>query len=85
MTALIRSLDDVRGDDVASVGGKAAALGALRAAGFPVPPAVCVTTAAFEQALGPYRQRITAILTDPARIPAAAKRRLAAIAGKYIS
>jgi pyruvate,water dikinase len=36
-------LDDIRGDDLGAVGGKAASLGELTAAGLPVPPAFVVT------------------------------------------
>ena len=48
MTATVVSLSDVRAADLPTVGGKAANLGEMVAAGLPVPPAFCVTTAAFE-------------------------------------
>ncbi len=48
MIATVVSLSDVRAADLPTVGGKTANLGELVAAGLPVPPAFCVTTAAFE-------------------------------------
>lgn len=77
MTPLILSLADLRADAAPSVGGKAAALGGLAAAGFPVPPGVCVTTAAFALALAPYQDRLAALLrardlADPAQAADAA-------------
>lgn len=47
-----RPLSAVRSGDRPSVGGKAAGLGELTAAGIPVPAGFAVTTGAFEQALG---------------------------------
>lgn len=41
-------LDEIATDHLALVGGKAAALGEMMRAGFPVPPGFCVTTPAFE-------------------------------------
>jgi cytochrome P450 len=49
---LVRDLADCCGEDVAAVGGKAAGLGTLMQAGFPVPDGFAVTTHAFEAALG---------------------------------
>lgn len=46
--ALILPFAAVRVTDVVVVGGKGANLGELTAAGFPVPPGFCITTAAFE-------------------------------------
>ena len=74
---LIVPLDRVKSGDTARVGQKAAALGALLDAHFPVPPALCVTTAAFRQALADYERAIDAQLsahdvTDPAGAAAAA-------------
>ncbi len=40
-------LDDVRSDDLADVGGKAASLGEMTAAGLPVPPAFVVTAGTY--------------------------------------
>src|SRR4051812_16886564 len=39
-------------EDLALVGGKAANLGVLMRAGFPVPPGVCLTTVAYSRAVG---------------------------------
>jgi len=66
------------GDDAARVGHKAATLGALLGAGFPVPAALCVTTAVFRQALNPYVTAVDRILgahdlTVPAGAAAAAR------------
>ena len=58
MNDWIVPLSVMRRSDVVQVGGKAAALGELLAAGFPVPPGLCVTTAVFHQAIGPYREEI---------------------------
>jgi len=48
--AIVR-LDDVHGDDIETVGGKAASLGEMVAAGLPVPPAFVVTTGAYRSFL----------------------------------
>jgi pyruvate, water dikinase len=48
---LVRPLADVRGGDRPAVGGKAASLGEMTAAGIRVPPGFAVTTAAFGHAL----------------------------------
>jgi phosphohistidine swiveling domain-containing protein len=48
--------------EVTRVGRKAAVLGALSRAGFPVPPGLCVTTAAFRLALAPCLDEIDPIL-----------------------
>lgn len=61
-TALVIPLAYIRQADVAQVGGKAAPLGELLAAGFPVPAGVCVTTAAFQQALAELQAPIHALL-----------------------
>jgi pyruvate,water dikinase len=58
----ILSLDRVRLADAGRVGRKAAALGELMEAGFPVPAGVCLTAQAFFDALGPRRAAIEAIL-----------------------
>ena len=47
----LRSLADVRAEDAALVGNKAATLATLRRAGFPVPDGVVLTTEALEHAL----------------------------------
>ena len=59
------------------VGTKAATLGTLLRAGFPVPPGLCLTTAAFRRALDQWRDPIEAVLhehdlRDPAGAAAAA-------------
>ena len=48
---LARPLTALRGNDRPAVGGKAAALGELTAAGVPVPAGFAVTTAAYRQAV----------------------------------
>ncbi len=58
MNNRIVPLSSVRKTDIAQVGGKAAALGELLAAGFPMPPGLCVTTAVFHEALAPYKNEI---------------------------
>jgi len=60
--------------DVAQVGSKAAVLGALHAAGFPVPPTLCVTIDAFHEALRPHARHIEQVLSRiDLRIPDAAQ------------
>ncbi len=44
----VRPLTEARKEDLALVGGKAAGLGELLRAGFPVPPGFCVTSLAYE-------------------------------------
>ena len=39
----VRWLDEIRSDDIGSVGGKGASLGEMTAAGLPVPPGFVVT------------------------------------------
>ena len=46
---LVVGLDRVTAEDVHQVGGKAANLGRMLAAGLPVPPGFCITTEAFRQ------------------------------------
>ena len=50
---LARPLTALRGNDRPAVGGKAASLGELTAAGVPVPSGFAVTTAAYRQAVAP--------------------------------
>jgi phosphohistidine swiveling domain-containing protein len=64
--ALVVPFDHVEASELAAVGGKALNLGILTAAGFPVPPGFCVTTKAYECAVG---DRIDALL---AGLPTAA-------------
>jgi pyruvate,water dikinase len=59
---MIIPLYEVRQSDANRVGGKAAGLGELLAAGFPVPAGICLTTAAFHLALTPHRGSIEQIL-----------------------
>ena len=47
--ALILPFSDIRAADLPLVGGKGANLGEMAAAGFPVPPGFCLTTAAFRR------------------------------------
>ena len=54
-TGLVVSLDDVESADAPRVGRKAATLGALRRAGFPVPDGVVVTTGALARTLAAAR------------------------------
>ena len=52
MTDDLRSLDQVRPEDVSLVGGKGLSLAILAAAGLPVPPGFCITTAAHRRLRG---------------------------------
>lgn len=47
----VLAFEQVRAHDIARVGGKGANLGELVAAGFPVPPGFCITTAAYTRFL----------------------------------
>ena len=53
MGALVLGLGAVNADMLPQVGGKAANLGELLAAGLPVPEGFCLTTAAYLQATAP--------------------------------
>lgn len=78
---LLIPLTAIRRKDWSQVGGKAAQLGELVAAGFPVPAGVSVTTAAFRLALVDYQATIKAILQEAdCRQPAMAQRAATAIA-----
>ncbi len=46
----ILEFDQIGGDAIALVGGKAANLGELSRAGLPVPPGFCLTTEAYREA-----------------------------------
>ena len=48
-TARVIGLDEIRPHHFPDVGGKAAGLAGLIAAGFPVPPGFCITTAAYRE------------------------------------
>lgn len=72
-TPLLLPLRAARQSDRAHVGGKAATLGELHHAGFPIPTGLCVTTTAFAQALQPYQPRLQQLLaeadlTDPVMV-----------------
>jgi phosphohistidine swiveling domain-containing protein len=56
-------LEAVRAADVANVGCKAAGLGELIEAGFPVPEGICLTTAAFRRAMESHRDALSEILS----------------------
>ncbi|MCE3550076.1 phosphoenolpyruvate synthase [Pseudonocardia sp. RS11V-5] len=62
-----RILDLAAADDTALVGGKAASLGRLIRAGFPVPPGSCVTTVAYRAVADP----VVGPLLDEGAAPAA--------------
>ena len=84
------SLDRVDLAGSVFVGNKAAALGKLRAAGFPVPPGVCLTTTVFTRALEPYETEIQAVLrrydlSVPPEATAASRAILAALADLRLS
>jgi phosphohistidine swiveling domain-containing protein len=79
MDEYVISLETVRQTDAPRVGAKAAVLGTLLEAGFPVPPGLCVTSAAFRLALAPWLDQINTIihrhdLHEPAGAAAAAER-----------
>ena len=67
MSVFVLPLGAVGRDDVAHVGAKATRLGLLGAEGFPVPAGFCVTTAAWDRALGVYREQLGTVLAahDP--------------------
>src|SRR5262245_6544337 len=61
--SLVVRLASVRAADVEVVGRKAAGLGELIEAGFPVPEGICLTTAAFRRAIEPCRDTLAEILS----------------------
>jgi pyruvate,water dikinase len=61
-SSLIIPLAAAQQSDVARVGGKAATLGELHQAGFPVPAGLCVTTAALTEALASYQPQLQQLL-----------------------
>ena len=86
MNELVLPLEAVRQHDVPRVGGKAAVLGTLLEAGFPVPRGVCLTTATFHLALAPHQDVVDAILRDHALWePAGAAVAAAAIAAFLVA
>ena len=82
-TALCVPLDEVGVADVDRVGGKAATLGELRRAGFPVPPGMVLTTAALDAALAGAEPTSTAVrdLPLPDTVTGALVEALAALTG----
>ncbi len=60
---LALDLAELRVWDVDRVGGKAAHLGALLGAGFPVPNGICITTDAFRAGVQPYEGEIQSVLS----------------------
>src|SRR4051812_9668369 len=68
-----RAEDDGTEPDHALLGGKAASLVAMTAAGMPVPPGFAVTTAVYDEAVGPLDGAIRAELAgvDPSDLTAA--------------
>jgi phosphohistidine swiveling domain-containing protein len=62
MAEYIIPLTSVGIADAPRVGTKAAVLGALKQAWFPIPPGLCLTTAAFHLAFEPWWEQITAVL-----------------------
>ncbi|MGV9595671.1 PEP/pyruvate-binding domain-containing protein [Streptosporangium sandarakinum] len=70
---LVLRFADIGAESLPEVGGKAANLGVLAAAGFPVPPGVCVTTEAYRRvAAGAGLEEVLAALdaTPPDDVPA---------------
>jgi phosphohistidine swiveling domain-containing protein len=59
LESLILTLDTITHEELSHIGGKAAQLWKLQAAGFPVPPSFCLTTTAFHRALALHRERIS--------------------------
>ena len=58
------TFDAPAASDAGTVGGKAAGLGRLVAAGFPVPLGACLTVAAYELAFGAYGRRLARALRE---------------------
>ena len=57
LESLILTLDTLTHEELARIGGKAAQLWKLQAAGFPVPPSFCLTTTAFQSGPPPLGSR----------------------------
>ncbi len=62
MPEFTKSFENIRKDDIATVGGKGANLGEMTGAGFPVPPGFCVTTEAYHAFIAPFDKQIYAAL-----------------------
>ena len=68
---MIRFFDDGTEPDHALLGGKAASLVAMTAAGMPVPPGFAVTTAVYDEAVGGLDLRVDLARLDPGDLTAA--------------
>ncbi|MDP9860971.1 MULTISPECIES: PEP/pyruvate-binding domain-containing protein [Streptosporangium] len=77
-TPLVLKFDDIRAEMLPLVGGKAANLGVLTAAGLPVPPGLCVTTEAYRRVTG--QAGLDGVLDALARTPASDARALNGLA-----
>jgi pyruvate,water dikinase len=82
----ILPLEGIRLPATAVAGRKAAALGELFAAGFPVPPGLCITTGSFKAALAPFQAALEPVLSagdlsDPSAALAASTRIVALLEG----
>jgi rifampicin phosphotransferase len=64
ISQLVLPLNEVNLPDTTLVGRKAAALGALSAGGFPVPPGICISTDAFRIAFEPFKEKFQSILQN---------------------
>ena len=74
MDPFILTLETLRTEDDPLVGGKAANLGKLLSARFPVPSGICLTTAAFRTWVAPCQEPISNLLSRPDRtVPARAQ------------
>ncbi|MDQ1544120.1 MAG: rifampicin phosphotransferase, partial [Actinomycetota bacterium] len=74
---LVMEFDQIDADLLPLVGGKAANLGVLTRAGFPVPPGFCLTTSAYRDVAGTagLNEVLLALsAADPARVPRLAER-----------
>src|SRR5262245_20769998 len=79
MTApFVVDLVEVAAEDLPIAGGKAVNLGVMPRAGLPVPPGVCLPTAAYREVAG--AARLDGVLDSPAVTPATTTDSLAALA-----
>ncbi|MGW9413641.1 PEP/pyruvate-binding domain-containing protein [Arthrobacter cupressi] len=82
-SGFIIGLDGIRATMLDEVGGKAANLGEMAAAGLPVPAGFCLTTAAYRHALqGGPESGLGAVLTELETVPPDDLERLADLAGR---
>ena len=79
-TSFVLDLVDVGAEDLPIAGGKAVNLGVMLRAGLPVPPGMCVTTAAYREVAD--AARLEPVIESLAVTPATATDRLAALAGR---